>query len=362
MLAGDSKVSGCSVPSKSEVRVELISRIEKAFAGVVLSDGVTLHEAAALEGYASEIECAEARRLDAGRNWQDLTDEEIQQCGDVLSFLDELGLRFYLPAYMIWTIKHYEVSDLLTSHVICIIRDLRAELFTLDQCQAIQAYLNFLCEAYNDSDACDALAGYWYRLPRHLAGTGLPQLDPNIRAKADPIEEAKRLSRINRLTDAISHIDSIIPCVESKVDRSQLFSILGECYKLRRELTQAREAFENAIRIHHANAAAHLEMGWLLLGKCEDLWMDHFSNALQLAPETSGIAMQSLPAHLKEKVSGLSIAGDFVVNAHLALAVAFADSKCFEKSKREVEMAVRRSGHRMNLVPVLYSEIAELVS
>jgi len=78
-------------------RLQVLSEIETAFDGVSREDGVTLHEAEVLDSYGGAAERAAARKLDTEARWNDA---ELAECRDVLSFLDNKGFRYYMPAYM----------------------------------------------------------------------------------------------------------------------------------------------------------------------------------------------------------------------------------------------------------------------
>lgn len=84
---------------------ELIERIRAAFLDVELGDGITIHQAIVLDDRGDRFDEAKARRKDAGVHWTELTCETVQKCNSALSFLDEKGVRFYLPAFMICSLK-----------------------------------------------------------------------------------------------------------------------------------------------------------------------------------------------------------------------------------------------------------------
>jgi len=88
-------------------RNTLIADIAAAFAGVSREDGTTLHEADARDDWKSPEEQRAARKLDPEARWQDVTDENIFACCSALSFLDEKGFRYYVPAFMICSLKHW---------------------------------------------------------------------------------------------------------------------------------------------------------------------------------------------------------------------------------------------------------------
>jgi hypothetical protein len=89
----------------------LARQVEAAFQGVRLGEGVSLHQARAMDDYASDDEIAAARALDIEERWQDVPDEKVDRFSDALAFMDAAGLRFYLPRFMVFALKHREGSE-----------------------------------------------------------------------------------------------------------------------------------------------------------------------------------------------------------------------------------------------------------
>lgn len=95
-----------------EARQALIAEIERAFDGVARGNGITLHQARvrddSISTGAGEKEEAEARKLDTDTRWQDVPDSWMAELGDDLIFIsDPEGFRYYVPAFMIWTLRNY---------------------------------------------------------------------------------------------------------------------------------------------------------------------------------------------------------------------------------------------------------------
>jgi len=91
--------------------VQIIDEIERAFDGVTRDDGVTLHETWEIDRCSSDRMRAKARRLDTDRRWQDVPDADIEQLPYALCFLDAEGFRYYIPAYMVWSLRHHQTND-----------------------------------------------------------------------------------------------------------------------------------------------------------------------------------------------------------------------------------------------------------
>lgn len=94
-----------------ECRQTLIETIAEAFADVLREDGVSLHQARVIDAYGGPAEEAQARLLDTDGHWWEVPDERIAELYEALSFVDPKGFRYYIPAYMIWTLKHYRSTD-----------------------------------------------------------------------------------------------------------------------------------------------------------------------------------------------------------------------------------------------------------
>jgi hypothetical protein len=148
---------------------DVISEIEAAFVGVPFGQ-LSLHEADLMDSYgATAAQRQAARDRDPERDWREVSDASLRECDYALSYLDPLGWRFYLPAFMRWRLRDPAASD----HVIYSLdpagirqhERLTEERFrSLDQVQvrAVCAFLRFVSEngeSFDDSAAKEALAG-----------------------------------------------------------------------------------------------------------------------------------------------------------------------------------------------------------
>lgn len=86
-------------------RQKLVVDIQAAFRDVELEDGITLRQAAVLDGDGDEAAQAEARQQDEGIHWSQISSQSLRELDCPLSFLDPKGFRFYLPAYLIAALK-----------------------------------------------------------------------------------------------------------------------------------------------------------------------------------------------------------------------------------------------------------------
>jgi hypothetical protein len=92
------------------LRDEIIAEITEAFGGV-LRGRTTLHEADVIDEYGSEEERRAARARDTEQRWQDVPDSDIESYSSVLSFLCPESFRYYVAAYMVWSLRYYRISD-----------------------------------------------------------------------------------------------------------------------------------------------------------------------------------------------------------------------------------------------------------
>jgi hypothetical protein len=106
----------------------IIEAIRSAFAGVPRGC-ITLHEAEVLDSYGSDAERQKARRLDTEESWDRVPDRDIEGRTTALSHLDPEGWRYYLPAYMIWSLRHFRVSG-------SVVSDLTIYAFDLSSCDS----------------------------------------------------------------------------------------------------------------------------------------------------------------------------------------------------------------------------------
>jgi hypothetical protein len=156
----------------------LIQAIRAAFAGVPRGR-VTIHEAEVMDVYGTAAERRTARLLDTEDTWDEVPDRDIEACTTALSHLDPEGWRYYLPAYMIWSLRHFRASRSLTSDQTIYALDFsdtnaemqayfgeRARPLDLARSRAVCRFLQYMAENDDDADALAArraLDTYWSR-------------------------------------------------------------------------------------------------------------------------------------------------------------------------------------------------------
>ncbi len=154
----------------------ILQKIEVAFAGVALGNGIGLNEAQAIDDYQSSEGQAMARQKDEKENWKQLNYNALQRCYSSLSFFDADGMRFHLPAYIIAELKE-QIDDLVIFHLTHI-NDYGQSNFTLlndAQCEVIIMFLEW-CLQQDDYEfdhlvIKQALNEYWQKRLLILKGT-----------------------------------------------------------------------------------------------------------------------------------------------------------------------------------------------
>lgn len=155
---------------------QLLIQIQRAFGKVTRSDGISLHEATAIDDYASDAIRKAARLKDVDTHWSEVPDEHIAANYSVFSFLDIKGHVYYAPAYMSWLVR--TGYDTQSNSVECAQyafdprgkyegnrRYTPDEMFTPEQCACIAQYLLYIYEVLDGDSCCSTakeyLDSYW---------------------------------------------------------------------------------------------------------------------------------------------------------------------------------------------------------
>jgi hypothetical protein len=158
-----------------EEPTELISTIEAAFDGVPKPHKMTLRVARAADDYVPEEEWSAIRALDSEARWQDVADTDLEEHWDVHPFFDAPAFRYYIPAFLVWAIRHYTTMDYHVEGMT--LWSLKPEneqlqLLTEEQRYAITQFLKFGAMAFDDFDAQEAAVlyeGYWKQYEKESA-------------------------------------------------------------------------------------------------------------------------------------------------------------------------------------------------
>lgn len=90
---------------------KLIARIRAAFDNVTLEDGISLNMTEYNDSGGTLPQYKERAISDERYNWWDISDATLEKFTLTFSFTDRKGFRFYIPAYMIWTVRNHRKSD-----------------------------------------------------------------------------------------------------------------------------------------------------------------------------------------------------------------------------------------------------------
>lgn len=166
--------------------VSLITGIEGAFDGTARSE-TSLRQFQLTDqfGMSREItadEWAAAGRKRVDTTWQEIPDEEIEECDCLLAHMGPEEFRYYLPAYMRYGLRNHDrpiwETDVLGMTVFALLpstknEDLRA--YAIAQYSALNEsqkrivihFLEFIANLEDDvrhTDAFKALASYWHNV------------------------------------------------------------------------------------------------------------------------------------------------------------------------------------------------------
>jgi len=95
-------------------RGDVEAAIRSAFAGVQLGSGVSLRQAAAIDASIFGIKTPNFDQLPLAEvtdDWARVPEDELRR--DNIAHLGAEGLRYYLPAFMLWLLEHHDDDDLI---------------------------------------------------------------------------------------------------------------------------------------------------------------------------------------------------------------------------------------------------------
>lgn len=153
-------------PDRATRAQQIVAIVTEAFREVTLGNGIGLREAQGIDDYADEATCAAYRAQDEEVDWRRIPAEELNACYSSLSFFDEDGMRFHLPAYLVADLNGRYLQDLsfqlayLNDHSIGQYASL-----SVAQRLAVREYLLFILEdeahAFSHPHIRRALDEYW---------------------------------------------------------------------------------------------------------------------------------------------------------------------------------------------------------
>ncbi len=151
----------------------LIRQIHEVFAGVELGGGETIHQAH-LEGiFGRGKRWLAAGEKDPESHWSEVPDWKLESGFSTLSFFDVEGWRFYLPAFLCWSLRNWRTTDSTTVH--SVVWDLtfnehwaaRYESLNRTQSEAVYAFLDFFDRYSGEADAGEAIRSFWHRFRKN---------------------------------------------------------------------------------------------------------------------------------------------------------------------------------------------------
>jgi len=89
---------------------QLIEDIQAAFKDVELEEGISINEADRMEMGQRDVLINKGRNLDRmwWRAWTQVEDKYPASYSSVMDYMDSQGLKWVMPVYLIYIIKHYK--------------------------------------------------------------------------------------------------------------------------------------------------------------------------------------------------------------------------------------------------------------
>lgn len=150
----------------TENQIHLISQITSAFKDVKLEEGIGLSEADAIDSYKDEQFRDQCRSNDEKDHWDAIPSSALNENYTSLSFFDNKGMRFHLPAFMIAEIKgeyRFGMSFALT-HLSDHTRS-QFKLLSKTQREVVRSFLEYLSEQpdydFEKPMIKEAIENYW---------------------------------------------------------------------------------------------------------------------------------------------------------------------------------------------------------
>lgn len=141
---------------------DLVGTIRRAFSGVRLEDGISLNMTEYNDSYGCSSEFKRMAKYDERDDWAAIPDKTLEQFTVTFCFTDLKGFRFYIPAYMIWTVRRHRESDSIIadntiyaidpSHYLFETIPFR-RWFTAEQINAMRRFLEYAAENADSLDA-----------------------------------------------------------------------------------------------------------------------------------------------------------------------------------------------------------------
>ena len=140
---------------------DILRQINQAFADVGLDDGTSLNMTEYNDSGRCMPDFREKAKGDERDSWSVIPDETLEQFTVTFSFTDLKGFRFYIPAYMAWTIRNHHLSDsIIADNTVYAIDPAHylfgevpfADWFTKDQIAVMIRFLEYASHSENSLD------------------------------------------------------------------------------------------------------------------------------------------------------------------------------------------------------------------
>jgi hypothetical protein len=100
-------------------------------------------------------------------------DWKLEKLDFAIFFLEAEGFRFYIPAYMCWSLKNWRTSDSNTPDSLIGVLDLSAgwpaerfELLNRAQSEAVYGFLAFFDRYSGEARSGEAIRSYWHQFKK----------------------------------------------------------------------------------------------------------------------------------------------------------------------------------------------------
>ena len=130
---------------------QLIEEIEAAFKDVILKDGIGINEADRMEMGNRDVLIQKGRNLDRmwWNSWMEIEDKYMASYSSVMDYMDAAGIKWVMPAYMIYIIKHYKAGSFSVDSTIYTLEagaqgSDKVDLYTLEQKRVIAKFLQYM--------------------------------------------------------------------------------------------------------------------------------------------------------------------------------------------------------------------------
>ncbi|HIP28679.1 MAG TPA: hypothetical protein EYG82_05830 [Sulfurovum sp.] len=151
---------------------QLINDIGTSFAGVLLKDGIGINQADRIEQRLRDVLIQKGRNLDRmwWSAWTDIDDKYPASYSSVMDYMDAAGIKWVMPAYMTYIVKHYKEGSFSVDSTIYTLEagakgTDNLDIFTEEQKRVIARFLVFMVSVGKEwvdvESAQNALDGVW---------------------------------------------------------------------------------------------------------------------------------------------------------------------------------------------------------